>query len=127
MEHLVVALRLAGRGSEHLVVALRLAGRGSEHLVVALRLAGRGSEHLSAVREIAESRTSSLSRFQWPSFLRRGSEAFLLLILTIQIPPGARMFVYCVCCTLKTKGENQNNKDKQGRLKHKENTRVNKF
>ena len=41
-----------------------------------------------------------LSRYQWPSGLRRGSAAARLLVLRIRIPPGAWMFVSCECCLL---------------------------
>ena len=52
-------------------------------------------------------------RSRWPSGLRRGSVAHCLLGLLVRILPGTSIFVFCVCCTLRTKGkkcqENQEN------------------
>jgi hypothetical protein len=42
----------------------------------------------------------SVSRFQWPRDLRRGSAAARFLRLRVRISPGAWMFVSCECCVL---------------------------
>jgi hypothetical protein len=47
---------------------------------------------------------SSDRRSQWPRGLRRKSTAARLLRLWIRIPPGAWMFVCCVCCILSDRG-----------------------
>jgi hypothetical protein len=44
------------------------------------------------------------SQSQWPRGLRRGSTAARLLGLCVRIPPGAWMFVSCVCCVLSGRG-----------------------
>ena len=46
-------------------------------------------------------------RSRWPRDLRRTSLASYLLGLRFRIPRGAWMFVFCVCCTLMTKGKKQ--------------------
>jgi len=43
-------------------------------------------------------------RSHWPCGLRRGSTAAHLLRSWVRIPPGARMFVCCVCCVLSGRG-----------------------
>jgi hypothetical protein len=43
-------------------------------------------------------------RSQWPSCLRRGSAAGLLLGSRVRIPPGAWIFVCCECCVLSGRG-----------------------
>jgi len=43
-------------------------------------------------------------RSQWPRGLRRRSAAARLLRLWVRIPPGAWMFVCCVCCVLSGRG-----------------------
>ena len=43
-------------------------------------------------------------RAQWPRGLRRTSLAARLLRLWVRIPPGAWMFVCCVCCVLSGRG-----------------------
>jgi hypothetical protein len=44
------------------------------------------------------------SRSQWPRGLRRRSAAARLLRSKVWIPPGAWMFVCCVCCVLSGRG-----------------------
>ena len=44
------------------------------------------------------------SRSKWPRSLRRRSAAARLLRLWVRIPPGAWMFVCCVCCVLSGRG-----------------------
>jgi hypothetical protein len=48
--------------------------------------------------------TSLRGRSQWPRSLRRRSTAARLLRSWVWIPPGAWMFVSCVCCLLSGRG-----------------------
>jgi hypothetical protein len=43
-------------------------------------------------------------RSQWPRCLRRRSKPSRLLRSWVRIPPGAWMFVCCVCCVLSGRG-----------------------
>ena len=53
-----------------------------------------------------------IRRSQWPSGVRRGSVAGRLLGLRVWIPPGAWMFVFCVCWKVKDWRNRQGNPDK---------------
>jgi hypothetical protein len=46
----------------------------------------------------------NVRRYQWPRGLRRWSTAVRLLRSWVRIPPGAWMFVCCVCCVLSGRG-----------------------
>ena len=51
------------------------------------------------------SRIMSVScQSQWPRGLKHGSATARMLRLWVRILPGAKMFVYCECCVLSSRG-----------------------